>query len=255
MAKIPLAVQLYTLRNQIKDDFAGVVRAVSRIGYAGVELAGYGNLKTAAEVRKAVEDAGLKIAGNHVSLESLEKELNRTLDEQDALGNRMITVSYLPEQRRKDANGWRSCAEAFMRVAPLCQKRGFTLAYHNHSFEFQKFNGQSGFDILWENTDPALLRSQLDVYWVRHADEDPLVWLNKLGRRVVSLHLKDMAAGPQRRFAPVGTGILDFRAIISAAERLGTVQWNIVEQDDCYDTPSIEAVRISFQNLKAIGAV
>jgi len=108
-------------------------------------------------------------------------------------------------------------------------------------------------DILWSNTDPAIVRSELDVYWVQHAAKDPAQYMQRLGRRIVSLHLKDMSEGPDQRFAPVGTGILDFPAILKMAATLG-VQNYVVEQDSTYDVPPLDALRISFENLRTLGA-
>ena len=177
-----------------------------QIGYTGVELAGFGNLKSAADVKKALDDAGLKVAGNHIWFPSLETELNKQLDEQDILGNKMIVVPWLEEKRYKDAGGWRQVADSIMKIAQESAKRGFTVAYHNHAFEFNKFNGHSGFDILWEHTDPKLVKSELDVYWIKYGGEDPVAYIDQLSNRVVMLHLKDMAAGPERKFAAWGRG-------------------------------------------------
>ena len=254
-ATLPIAVQLYTVRDLTKTDFAGTLKEVANIGYAGVELAGFGNLKSAQDVKKAVDGAGLKVCGAHVGIEALEKDLNKQLDEQATIGNTNVVVPYLADNRRKDAAGWRQVAESLNALGEVCQSRGMQLAYHNHSFEFQVFdNGKTGMDILFEHTDPRLVKAELDLYWVKHGGQDPVQYLNKLGSRVNLVHLKDMAPGADRKFAPVGTGTLDFKAIIDACRKHG-VQWGIVEQDSTYDVPPLQAIRTSFENLKKIGAV
>jgi len=254
MPKPPISAQLYTVRDQIKTDFAGTVRQLGKIGYAGVELAGYGNLSSAAEVKKACADAGVKISGAHVGIEQLEKELNKALDDNDAVGNKNIIIPWLNEDRRKSADDWRNFARTCNDVATKAQPRGFTVAYHNHSFEFQTFDGKSGYDLFLENSDPRLVKVELDVYWLQHGGQDPAATIRKLANRTVLVHLKDMAAGPEKRFAPVGTGLLDFKSILAASEQVGA-KWGVVEQDQCYDTPPLEAMRISFENLKKLGAV
>jgi sugar phosphate isomerase/epimerase len=274
MAALPIAVQLYTLRDLTKSDFAGVIAEVARIGYAGVELAGYGNLKTAAEVRKVLDAHGLKVAGSHAPIETLESDLNRVLDENVTLGNRNIVCPYLPEDRRKSADDWRQVAASLNRIGGECRARGFEFAYHNHSFEFQEFTlcdaietaveenpptdssqlEKTGLEILFDRTDPALVKAELDVYWVQHAGADPIVWIKTLGPRCLLLHLKDMSPGDERKFAPVGTGTLDFREILKAAREVG-VKWGIVEQDSTYDVPPLDAIRTSFENLRKVGAV
>jgi sugar phosphate isomerase/epimerase len=252
MSRITPALQLYTVRDLTRTDFAGTVKQVAAIGYRYVELAGFGNLKTAAEVRDALGEAGLKLAAAHAGIEQLEKELDKVLDEQEILGYRTIVCPYMPEPRRKDAAGWRKCAADLSRIGQQCRRRGFELAYHNHSFEFQVFDGVSGLDLLWQHSDPQFVRAELDVYWVAHGGGDPVSYIEKLGSRILLLHLKDMAAGPERRFAEVGAGILDFKAILAAAERQG-IRWGVVEQDNCYGTPPLEAARKSLENLQRLG--
>ena len=246
---IPLAVQLYTLRDQIAQDFAGTVKQVAQIGYAGVEMAGYGNLKTAAEAKRALDDVGLKIVGTHVGIEALEKDINRVFDEQHALNSPTVIIPWMPEQRRADAAGWKRAAQSLSPIGAQCRERGLELCYHHHSFEFQRFNGKSGMDILLENAEPGLVKIELDVYWLKHGGEDPVRFIQRVGGRAPLVHLKDMAAGPERRFAPVGAGTLDFKSILAAMRESGA-RWGIVEQDQCYDTPPIEAVRTSFENLR-----
>ena len=246
---IPLAVQLYTLRDQIAQDFAGTVKQVAQIGYAGVEMAGYGNLKTAAEAKRALDDVGLKIVGTHVGIEALEKDINRVFDEQHALNSPTVIIPWMPEQRRADAAGWKRAAQSLSPIGAQCRERGLELCYHHHSFEFQHFNGKSGMDILLENAEPGLVKIELDVYWLKHGGEDPVRFIQRVGGRAPLVHLKDMAAGPERRFAPVGAGTLDFESILAAMRESGA-RWGIVEQDQCYDTPPIEAVRTSLENLR-----
>jgi sugar phosphate isomerase/epimerase len=251
---IPLAVQLYTLRDQIAQDFVGTVKQVAQIGYAGVEMAGFGSLKTAVEAKRALDDVGLKIVGTHVGIEALEKDINRAFDEQHALNSPTIIIPWMPEERRADAAGWKRAAQSLSPIGAKCRERGLELCYHHHSFEFQKFNGKTGMDILLENAEPGLVKIELDVYWLKHGGEDPVKFIGRVGGRAPLVHLKDMAAGPERRFAPVGAGTLDFRSILTAMRESGA-RWAIVEQDQCYDTPPIEAVRTSFENLQRIGVV
>ncbi|MEO6435205.1 MAG: sugar phosphate isomerase/epimerase [Tepidisphaeraceae bacterium] len=246
---IPISVQLYTVRDLISQDFAATVKQVAAIGYPTVEMAGYGNLKNAKEARKALDDAGLKAVGTHASIEELEGKLEKILDEAETLGATNLVCPFMPDARRKDADGWKQVAKSFNSVGRACHERGIDFAYHNHSFEFQKFDGKTGLDILFENSEPHLVKAEIDVYWVKHGGEDPTERINKLGERVIALHLKDMAAGDDKKFAEVGTGILDFKAILAAAAKHG-VKYGAVEQDNCYGRPTIEAIKTSFENLK-----
>lgn len=253
MNALPISLQLYTIRNQTSADFAGTMKQVAKIGFKNVELAGFGNLKTAAEVKKALDDAGLKASGIHASLDVL-ANFNKVVEDCQTIGIKNVICPWLPEDRRKSAADWKKNASEMNQIGKQCQAKGLEFSYHNHSFEFEKFDGKTGMDILWENTEPTLVKSELDVYWVKHGGIDPITYMKQLGNRVVLVHLKDMANGPDRRFAPIGTGILDFKAICAECSRLG-VKYGIVEQDDCYETPPMEAIKTSFENLKKIGVV
>jgi len=254
MPTIRPALQLYTVRELTKADFANAMREVSQIGYTRVELAGYGSLTSAVEAKKALDDADLTVVGAHIGIDRMEKELERVLDEQTILGNTNIICPHLGEPRRKDAAAWKQTAASMNKIAATCKRQGFEFAYHNHSWEFQTFDGVSGFDLLWQNTDPDLVKSELDVYWIQHGGVDPTACIKKMGKRILALHLKDMAAGPERRFAPVGSGLLDFNAMLKAALALG-INYYIVEQDATYETPPLQAARTSLDNLRKLGFV
>src|SRR5688572_32944877 len=103
MPRMGIACQLYTLRDQLQRDFHGTIAEVARIGYRAVELAGFGSAGSAAEARKALDDCGLQVIGSHSNLDGLERNLERTLDDNEALGHRTAVLSFLPEHRRKDA--------------------------------------------------------------------------------------------------------------------------------------------------------
>jgi sugar phosphate isomerase/epimerase len=251
--KLNLAVQLYTLREGCERNFAAAVKDVARIGYRAVETAGYGNLKTAAQARKALDDAGLSVAGMHVPIEACEASIGRVLDDADAMGTNVVIVPWLDESKRQSAADWRRVGERLSRFADAANPRGIELAYHNHSFEFKKFEGRTAMEILFDSASPKV-KAELDVYWLAHGGEDPVAFIERFGKRTIALHLKDMARGAERRFAPVGSGILDFAAITEAGQRVG-VKYAAVEQDDCYGQSPLEAIRVSFENLKRLGIV
>src|SRR5688572_10059385 len=137
MSTFPISVQLYTLRDLVATDFAGTVQRVAAMGYACVELAGYGNLKSPQDVKRVLDDLGLIVSGSHASIESLEDDLEAVLDAQAVLGNRHLICPWMPEARRTDADGWKQVAESLNRIGQACAARGVDFAYHNHSFEFQ----------------------------------------------------------------------------------------------------------------------
>jgi sugar phosphate isomerase/epimerase len=246
------ALQLYTVRDMAAKDFAGTMKKVAGVGYKRVELAGYGSAKDAKSAKQALDDAGLKAVSGHFAIDLLENKPDQVMEDAMTLGIDTVVCPFLPEDRRKDANGYEATAKVLQRAAEQLHGQGIILGYHNHNFEFQKYDGKYGIEILMENTPRHLVCAEVDVYWVKFADVDPVEFINKLGDRVRALHLKDMKQ--DKRFAPVGTGIIDFKAVLAAAEKNG-VRWGIVEQDNTFNTAPLEAIKTSLENLKKLGAV
>jgi sugar phosphate isomerase/epimerase len=250
MSKLPIALQLYTLRDDTEKDFAGTIKKVAEIGYAAVELAGRGSLSVQ-ELSTILADNHLTVAGSHIGLEALETDLPKIIEENLALGNRYIVVPYLAEERRKTADDYKKLAATLNEFGATLQASGLTLAYHNHDFEFKPLdNGQLGEDILLENTDPALVKAEVDTYWVLKAGHDPVAFIQKYAGRVPLIHIKDRDK-TDGSFAPVGTGDLPLDALVAAAPGVGA-EYLIVEQDVCKGS-AIEAVTLSYNNLKAKG--
>src|SRR5688500_4147853 len=162
------AIQLYTLRDLTAKDFAGTVKQVAAVGYKYVEMAGYGDLADAKAARKALDDAGLTACSAHFGIDVLENNLGQVMLDAETLGVDTVVCPYLPEERRKDAAGYAAAGKMLEEISNHLHQRGVMLAYHNHSFEFQKFDGKYGLDILLDNAAPHLLKAQIDVYWVRH---------------------------------------------------------------------------------------
>ncbi|MEW6357472.1 MAG: sugar phosphate isomerase/epimerase [Planctomycetota bacterium] len=250
MAKLKIALQMYTVRDDAKQDFIGTLRKVADIGYTAVEISAPAGM-TAAVLKKLLDDLGLTPVGTHIPIDALEKELDKNLDYYGELGVSYITCPWLPEDRRKDAAGWKRTAKTLESIGKKIVKGGFTFCYHNHSFEFGRFDGKYGLDILYEESDPSFVQSQLDTYWVQHGGENPADYIRKLSGRVPLVHLKDMLGDGQKTFAEVGEGILDWDGIFQAAQAAGA-DWYIVEQDRC-QRPPMESIRISLNNLKRMG--
>ncbi len=253
LRRLPVALQLYTVRDQLREDFAGTIRAVAQLGYDGVQFAGYGNL-TAAELRALLEETGLRPAGTHTGLDILENRLDEEIDFNLAIGNRWIICPALPEARRRDLAGWRQVAASLNAIGKRCRERGLSFGYHNHAFEFPEVpgaNGVRGLDVLLGETDPQLVFWEPDVYWIAKGGEDPAALIRRHAGRVPITHLKDMTRDERETFAEVGEGRLDWPAILQASEA-ARVEWHCVEQDRC-ERPPLESARISLQHLRAWG--
>lgn len=248
MSRATVALQMYTLRDEARADFIGTLRQVAGIGYPAVQLAGYGDLP-AATLRAALDDLGLRVAGAHISLERLESALEEEVAYNAALGNRDLIVPILPPARRQDEAAWHQAAAALDALGRRCQALGARLGYHNHAFEFEPVGTTTGMEILLNESDPAAVTWEPDVYWIAFGKQDPAAWLRRYAGRLPLIHLKDMTGGPTPTFAEVGEGILDFQPIFAATT---DAEWYVVEQDRCA-RPPIESAAISRRHLRAWG--
>lgn len=250
MAKIPVALQLYTVRDDADADFKGTLTKVAEMGYQGVEFAGNFGGMSAKGLKSFLDDLGLQAAGSHTMIEQIMNDLQRAIDFSLEIGNKHLVCPYLGDNWRENAEGYKNVARILNEAGKKCKEAGLQMCYHNHSFEFTKFDGEYGFDILYANSDPELVQLELDTFWVKHGGEVPQEYIRKYSGRVPLIHLKDMAVDEQN-FAEVGTGILDLQAIFAAADEAGT-KWYIVEQDVC-PGPALESAKISIENLKKMG--
>jgi sugar phosphate isomerase/epimerase len=246
MSNIPIALQLYTLRDNTAKDFIGTLKEVASIGYRAVELAGMGSL-SAKELKTTLDDLGLKVAGSHISIDVMERDLARVFEDNHTLGNDCLIIPWLAESRRKTAQDWINFAHTTNDLGRKAKAEGFQLVYHNHNFEFETFDGKTGFDLLFGSSDPDLVQSELDVYWARYAGHDPAAIIRQYVGRIPLVHLKDMSKGTPPTFAEIGEGIIDFEPIFRASEASG-VKWYVVEQDSS-QRPPLESVAISWRNL------
>jgi sugar phosphate isomerase/epimerase len=252
MAKIPVALQMFTLRDLMATDAPGTFREAAKIGYVGVEIALTPNV-SGADMKKLLADCGLQVCGVHASIEMLERDLINVIKYNLALGNKYVVCPWMPEDRRKTAAHWERVARVMASIGAALKTDGLQLCYHNHSFEFQRFDGKYGFDIFYENCDPDLVQAEIDTYWVQHGGANPAEYIRKYANRCPLIHLKDMLGDAQKTFAEVGNGILDWPEIFKVCEASGA-KWYIVEQDRC-QRPPLESVRISFENLKKMGMI
>ncbi|MBX0329614.1 sugar phosphate isomerase/epimerase [Oscillochloris sp. ZM17-4] len=222
-----IAVQLYTLRAETANDMLGTLRKVATMGYAAVELAGFGN-SDAQAVGATLRKLGVRACAAHIALDRLEGSFDEALADLRAIGCDQAVVPFLPTELRADGV---AVAARLNALAARLQAEGVRLAYHNHDFEFAP---QQGGATLWEqltaNTDPALVGLEIDLFWADVAGVSPAELLGRHAGRVAMVHLKDRAPGVERRDAPVGAGVLPWAELIPRAEAAGA-RWFIVEQD------------------------
>lgn len=253
MYRLPVGLQLYTVRDEVATDFAQALRRVADIGYRVVELAGFHG-KTAPEVKSLLDDNELSVAGSHVGLDRLESDLDAVITENHTVGNHYVVCPSLPQKRREDLAGYRGIAASFNKIGAALKSADLQLAYHNHAFEFDKLGGEVyAYDVLMGETDPSLVQIEMDTFWVQKGGEEPAAYLRKYAGRVPLIHLKDMTPAPEETFAEVGEGTMDIAALFQAAEIAGG-KYYIVEQDKC-QRPAMESALISYNNLAKMGII
>lgn len=250
---LPIAVQVYSVREEAERDFAGTMKKLGEMGYDGVELAGlYG--KSAEEIRDSIKAAGLTAISAHVSYDELAGDLEKTLQDYETIGCRYIVIPWLGEDRRFGTALYEETIKEIPVISEGCKKHGMTLLYHNHDFEFAKtLDGTYALDQLYAEVPADVLGAEPDTYWIKVGGPDPSEWLKKYSGRCPLVHVKDF-----RRKADgvdllaLGEGEQDFPTLVKTAKECGA-QWLVIEQDDHpYGTPMGD-MKKSLNYLKELG--
>jgi sugar phosphate isomerase/epimerase len=249
MAKIPIALQLYSIREDAAKDTAGVIAAVAKMGYDGVEFAGYYS-HSAQELRKMLDDNGLKAAGTHIGIDTLlGDEFQRTVEFNQTLGNKFLIVPGLPHERTSSPDAWKQTAELFNEIAAKLKPLGMYTGYHNHHTEFAPMDGQLPWDIFFGNTVKDVVM-QFDVGNALHGGGKAAHFLKAYPGRALTVHVKEYSATNDK--ALIGEGDVDWKEIFDLCESIGGTQWYIVEQES-YAYPPMECVKRCLDNLRAMG--
>ena len=241
-----IGVQLYTVRDLMKRDMAGTLKAIAAIGYREVEFAGYFDQDPKA-VRAMLDADGLSAPSAHVPIEMLRSNMAGVLAASRTVGHELVICPYA---KLATIDEWRALADELNRFGAACQQAGLRFGYHNHDHELTAIGGTLPYDVLLENTDPRLVRFEMDLFWTVKAGKDPLAYFDRWPGRFPAVHVKDMKgiAGPQAMVA-VGEGDIDFRRIFAQAEKAG-IEHYIVEHDNPAD--ALASVRTSYGNLRTM---
>ena len=242
MSKIGL--QLYSIKEIAQKDFFGAIKLTADSGYDGIEFAGYFDTP-ASELKNVLSYNGIIACGCHTGINQLEIDFDAMVEYNLEIGNKNIVIPFLPEEMRNSRDAWLATAEKMNKLNEMLKKHGIRLGYHNHAFEFEKFDGIYGYDILAANTSSEILL-EIDTFWVEYPGEDAVEYVKKYQDRLDLLHIKDMDGN--KVSTEIGNGTLDFPAIIKAAEK---TEWFIVEQEH-FSIPQPEAIKISCDYLKGV---
>jgi len=242
----PLSIQLYTLRDEVRGDFAAVLRQVAEIGYKGVEFAGLHGHKPE-DVATIVRALGLQVSSSHVGLPTAET-IRQIADTEKALGNTRLVAGLGPSDFQTLDDCKRS-ADRFQAAAELAKQEGLTFGMHNHWWEFETRDDKLVYDFVLEAA-PDIF-SELDIYWAAYAGVSPADVVTKHKPRLPLLHIKDGSLEKDSAMTAVGDGKVDIAGTVGAADP-NVLQWLIVELDRC-DTDMWEAVRRSYAYLTGQG--
>lgn len=237
-------IQLYTVRSLLQRDFDGTLKAIGQIGYKEVETAGYYN-RSPADVRKALDAAGLAAPSAHVDLNSVDTGLPALLDACATIGHKWLVVPSLP-RNSYTADGLKEVGEKLTKAAAAAKSADVRIAYHNHDVDFRPIGDSNGMELLLAASGPDVA-AELDVYWIVKSGGDPLAFINKHRGRVKMLHLKDASAAPEQAMRDVGSGTIDWKAVLSAGDA-GGVEHAFVEHDNPGADP-IASAKASFEYL------
>ncbi len=260
---LPIGVQLYTVRNDLKSNFPGTLRKLAAMGYQEVE-AGFVaggridfNGGTAEEFRKMLNDAGLRVPSCHFDVPKDDAEWAGNIEAAHRL-NLQYMLCAGPPGGTDSLDAWKRTGAFFNHLGTLCRKAGIQFAYHNHNHEFRVYDGVIAYDQLLRSADPELVKMEMDCFWATFAGKDPVEYLDKYPGRFPLLHIKDLKAGYKpttghfegNPFTEVGNGVIQWKRIFEAA-RKGGLRHYYVEQD-MWDRPSLQSAAMSAAYLKKL---
>ncbi|MCL2404128.1 MAG: sugar phosphate isomerase/epimerase [Defluviitaleaceae bacterium] len=246
-----IGAQLYTVRNftQTAEDFATTIKKIADMGYKYVQVSAIGPIP-AQEVADICKQYGVGIAITHTNPARIKDDTDTVIAEHRIMGAKYIGIGAMPGGYERTAEGVRRFIADFTPAAEKIHAAGMTLMYHNHDFEYEKYDGKLMMDYLADEF--PKIGFTLDTYWVQAGGADPAAWLRKLSGRVGVIHYKDMAwAKGKQLMAEVMEGNLNWESIFEAT-KAANVEYVMVEQDDCYGADPFTCLKTSYDNLKGV---
>lgn len=258
--KKPIGIQLYTLKDIINSDIKPILEKVAAIGFKEVETYNFTTKNNfwglkPQEFKRLLVDNGLTSPGGHFGFDpyfttgNLD-ELKPYIEAANLLDSKFIVAPWLGNQLRRNADDYKKVAEKLNIAGELCAKSGLRVGYHNHAFEFKKMgDGITGFDIMLQETDAALVDFELDIYWAVNSGNNPIEIFNKYPKRFKMWHIKDMDRLKKEQTTEIGKGSIDYAAIFANAKLAG-LEHMYVEQDNNMQPTPMQSVKTSFDFIK-----
>jgi sugar phosphate isomerase/epimerase len=247
-------IQLYTLREDMPKDPAGVLKQLAAFGYKQIEsyegpkgmFWGMGHTG----FKKYMDDLGMSIVASHCDIN---KDFERKAEEAAAIGMKYLVCPWLGPQKSLD--DYKRHAATFNQKGELCKKSGIRFAYHNHDYSFKLQDGQVPQELLMKETDAALVDFELDIYWLVTAGEDPVKWFKNHFNRFRLCHVKDRSKTPEvnnsKNSVDLGTGSIDWKKVLKSAKENG-MQHFIVEQEAYPNGTPLQAAKVNAEYMKGL---
>ena len=243
----PIALQLYTLRDLLAQDYEGTVRKVADMGYVGVETANlFGD--SPASAAKLFSELGLDVSSAHGALPIGDKK-QEVIDTMSVLNCKRLILPWQQPELFQSLDGIKKVCDSLNEGAAVAKANGFQVGYHNHWFEYEPLENRIPMEMMLEHLDPDVFL-EVDVYWVQTAGQDPVEVIRRLGSRAPLLHIKDGPCQIEEPMTALGEGVVDIPGVVAAGAV--STEWLIVELDRCA-TDMLEAVRKSYQYLVGKG--
>lgn len=254
--KKAIGIQLYSLRDDIPTlGIDGTIRKIAAAGYNSIEVYGFniqdGYFKKSAKEMAAILKASKVISpSGHYGYRTVVNETQKTIEAALTLGHKYITIPSIPHDKANGKDDFKKAVENINKAALECKKNKLRLAYHNHDFEFEKFDdGTCGYDIMLKEFDKSLVDLEMDIYWIARAGHNPLELFEQNPGRFKMWHVKDMDKNNPDLNTEIGTGSIDFSPIFKKA-KLSGMEYFFVEQEN-FAIASDESIRKSLQYIKS----
>ena len=259
-----IGVQLYTIRDAMAKDVVGSLKKVADLGFKYLELANYSNGKfygyEPAEFKKIVNDLGMQIISSHTQVEALGITIDnatKMAEDHAKLGVKYCIQPWVVEEARKTLTSYKKMAADWNKVGKIMKEHKIQFGYHNHNFEFDTVEGKIPYyDVLLPELDKDLVTMELDLFWATKAGQNPVEMFKKYPGRFQLFHMKDAQTKEApfyqpatKDFAPVGTGIVNFKEILANREKAG-LKYMFVEQDYTQDGKPFDSIKTSITNLR-----
>ena len=260
--RFKMGLQLFSINDDMNNDPIGTLKKVKDMGYEDFEIYGFDPKKVtyygidAAEFKRVLDDMELSVTSGHYGFsdyfEKSEDEIRRFVDQciqgADALNSPYITWPWVHPDHR-NMNSYRRMPDLLNRIGQQITDAGLGFAYHNHGYEFDDHNGENGYEVIIHNTDPELVKLQIDMYWVMHSSQKtPKDWIDIQPGRFVMWHIKDMDK-VTRDYTELGNGSIDYLNIMPDPDKSG-LEYYYVEQGGNFAQSPLQSAATSAKHLK-----